>query len=169
MLLAFALLFAPLQEIPIAAPITHTGVRPAIAATIAGIASFTRWPQPQAPVRLCLAGVTQVSERDFAGVAIDGQPVAATRVDRPAALATARCAILYLGRMPVPAAQRLIWASYGRAILTIAEDDPECRGGAMFCLRDEPAAVRFLLNLDAISRGAVKVDPRVLRLTRGAH
>lgn len=169
MLLALALLLAPTQEIPVAAPITHTGVRPAIAATIAGIASFTHWPQPQAPVRLCLAGATQVAERDFAGVSIDDQPVAVTRIDRPAALANTRCSILYIGRMPVAVAQRLLWTSYGRAILTIAEDDAECRGGAMFCLRIEPATVRFALNLDAISRGAVKVDPRVLRLTRGVH
>jgi len=169
LLLAIALLFAAPQEIPIAAPITRTGARPAIAATIAGIASFTHWPQPQTPVRLCLAGATQVGERDFAGVSIDDQPIAVTRIDGPAALATARCAILYVGRASAPAAQRLIWASYGRAILTIAEDDADCRSGAMFCLRVEPAAVRFLINLDAISRGAVKVDPRVLRLTRGVH
>jgi hypothetical protein len=52
----------------------------------------------------------------------------------------------------------------GRAVLSIAETDPGCRGGTMFCLAVGASTLSFQLSVDAISRGTVRVDPRVLRV-----
>jgi hypothetical protein len=37
----------------------------------------------------------------------------------------------------------------------------------MFCLVYLPRALTFQLNIDAVSRSGLSVDPRVLRLSRG--
>jgi hypothetical protein len=49
-------------------------------------------------------------------------------------------------------------------VLSIAEADPACRGGTIFCLRVLPDRVGFQLSIDAVSRSAVRIDPRVLRI-----
>ena len=54
-----------------------------------------------------------------------------------------------------------------RGVLTIAEADPDGRSQAMFSLLFRPGALNFRLNIDAVSRSGLKVDPRVLRLAQG--
>jgi hypothetical protein len=78
-----------------------------------------------------------------------------------------QCDVLYLATLQPASNARLLAAVRGRAVLTVAEDDPTCRGGAMFCLHVRPNDIAFELNLDAVSRSGVTVDPRVLRLSRG--
>lgn len=57
----------------------------------------------------------------------------------------------------------------GRGVLTIAEADPDCRSQAMFCLLFTPQAATFRMNIDAIARSGLKVDPRVLRISQGGR
>ena len=52
----------------------------------------------------------------------------------------------------------------GRPVLTITDDDPGCSFGAMFCLRARAPGVSFSVNLDAIGRGTLRIDPRVLKI-----
>ena len=52
----------------------------------------------------------------------------------------------------------------GRPVLTISDDDPGCSFGAMFCLRARANKVSFSVNLDAIGRGPLRIDPRVLKI-----
>ena len=66
-----------------------------------------------------------------------------------------------------PVARQLTDAVRGRGVLTIAEVDPDGRAQAMFSLLFRPGALNFRLNIDAVSRSGLKVDPRVLRLAQG--
>jgi len=63
------------------------------------------------------------------------------------------CNVVYIGALAFEAHRRLLAAVHGKAILTIAEDDATCRGGAMLCLAVGPTSLSFQISLDAISRG----------------
>lgn len=137
----------------------------AVARITTAIVEYTRWPAPTNPIELCVVGSASHAGR------LDGITVnQGTRVVRRAiaanAGAAANCDVLYFGRVDPVAARQMIAGVRGRAVLTIAENDPQCRSQAMFCLLVGPAAVSFRLNLDAVSRSGVRVDPRVLRLSR---
>ena len=77
------------------------------------------------------------------------------------------CDALYIGDLTLPAMRQVTARVRGRPVVTIAEADPACRSEAMFCLVFEAQRLSFQMNLDAISRSSVRVDPRVLRMSRG--
>lgn len=169
LLVAIALAMSPPGYRPVSTQIADGATDQAVADMLAGIVSFTRWPEPHAPLRLCLAGVVR-----FIAKRPDGPPNQALLVRAlPPSIGAGQmadqCDIVYFGALPPAAAGRLLAATRPAPILTIAEDDPTCRGGAMFCLRFGPGQISFELNLDAVSRGGVTIDPRVLRLSREGH
>lgn len=65
--------------------------------------------------------------------------------------------------------QRWTTTVRGAPIVTIAENDPACRSEAMFCLVFLEDAMAFQLNIDAVSRSGVRIDPRVLRMSQGGY
>jgi hypothetical protein len=69
--------------------------------------------------------------------------------------------------MPVADRRQLIAWVRGRPVLTITDDDAACIYGAMFCLDNKAANLSFSVNLDAIGRGPMRIDPRVLRIGGG--
>jgi hypothetical protein len=112
---------------------------------------------------MCLVGAPRLSER----MAPDLPGPGAVIVRRmTAAAVTPECDILFLGRMPVADRRQLIAWVRGRPILTITDDDAACIYGAMFCLNSRAASLSFSVNLDAIGRGPLRIDPRVLRIGR---
>ena len=130
---------------------------------LGGIISYARWPgeRPAAARTLCLVGDPRLTDRIAPAVA--GGPTIGVR-RMPAAGVTGDCDIIFLGRMPTADRQRLIAWVRGRAVLTITDDDPDCSFGAMFCLVGRTGGVSFATNLDAIGRGTLRVDPRVLKI-----
>lgn len=133
-----------------------------VARTVGGMISYTRWPEPRPVVRLCVSGATAYAG-GFGRVGQSaGRPVSAHLV--PPGSAAQGCDVLYLGDMGLVERQRMMRSIRGQPVLSIAESDPDCRGGAIFCLRVLPDRVGFRLSIDAISRSAVRVDPRVLRI-----
>ena len=77
---------------------------------------------------------------------------------------TRGCDVLYFGAMPDTDRQQMLRSIRNQPVLSIAEADPACRGGTIFCLRVLPDRVGFQLSIDAVSRSAVRIDPRVLRI-----
>ncbi len=136
-------------------------------AWLAEIISYTRWPdEPVTATRLCVMGKAAVLRS--AGRRGAGRADAPSRslIWRMASPQSPRAAdVLYLGVLAAGARQRAIASIRGRGVLSIAESDPACRGGTMFCLDIDSRELSFRLSLDAISRGTVRVDPRVLRLS----
>jgi YfiR/HmsC-like len=55
----------------------------------------------------------------------------------------------------------------GRGVLTIAEADPGNVSEAVIVLTYQPHSLSFRLNIDAISRSGLRIDPRVLRISQG--
>ena len=133
-----------------------------VARTVGGMISYTRWPEPRAVLHLCVSGAT-AHARAFGRVGeAAGRPVNAQLI-APGSAALG-CDVLYMGGMEAADRQRMMRAIRDRPVLSIAEADPACRGGTIFCLQIRPDRVGFRLSIDAVSRSAVRIDPRVLQI-----
>nr|WP_294847524.1 YfiR family protein [uncultured Sphingomonas sp.] len=134
-----------------------------VAAMVGGIISYSEWPQTQSPLKVCVAGAADHAEQIGRGQAGTNQRLSVARIDDSAPIIS--CNVLYLGDLPKPKRDRLLASARARPVLTIIEDDPLCRSGAMFCLLTGQIPPTFRLNLDSVARSQVKIDPRVLRIS----
>lgn len=169
------LLVAPLQpaialaDMPLGASTANDSrYAGAAARTVRAIIEYTRWPVRADPLVLCVAGpalhASQLgSIRLSDGRRVERRLVAAS----PAALAG--CNIVYIGQVPISQQRQLTAAVRGRSILTIAEADPGMASEAMFGLTYKRDSLSFRLNVDAVARSGLKVDPRVLRVAQGGQ
>lgn len=138
----------------------------AAARVVGSILTYSRWPAPPDPIRLCVLGPAHYDAalKDVlpGGLSVERRDLPASATDL-----AGTCDALYLGAIGQPAMAHALAQVRGAAVVTIAERDPECRGEAMFCLIVRDRTVSFALNLDAVSRSRVRIDPRVLRISRG--
>lgn len=144
------------------------GTARAVNRMLGGIISYARWPDGQrgAARTLCLVGSPRLTDR-IAPVVPGGPAVFVRRMTTGAVTGGSDCDIVFLGRMPVADRQKLIGWVRGRPALTITDDDPACVYGAMFCMASRQTSLSFSVNLDAVGRGPLRIDPRVLKIGRG--
>lgn len=144
------------------------GMTRAVNRMIGGIASYVRWPDGSAASTrvMCLVGTPRLADRMAPDIPGPGS-IAVRLMNAATATGRADCDILFLGKMPVADRRQLIAWVRGRPILTITDDDAACIYGAMFCLNNKAASLSFSVNLDAIGRGPLRIDPRVLRIGGG--
>jgi hypothetical protein len=140
----------------------------AVARTVRSLVEYTRWPQTHNPVELCVAGPASHAAQLDAVRLSDGRTIHRRAVAASAA-ALVGCNVVYIGKLPLAGQRQLTAAVRGRGVLTVAEADPECRSEAMFCLIYPAKGLTFRLNIDAVSRSGLRVDPRVLRVSQGGH
>ncbi|ELW9526040.1 YfiR family protein [Burkholderia cenocepacia] len=138
----------------------------AVRQVVLGIISFTRWPTTPVRLHLCVTG-----RPDYARGLTDTLQAGSTlldvqrvRFDDPS-LGIA-CDVVYLGTLSNDERARVRAALAGHPVLTIAEHDPSCTAGGMFCLNVDGDRVSFDINLDAVARSGVRVHPNVLNLAR---
>lgn len=162
----FLLARSVVADTPLGAPMGGDPYAGAVARTVRAILEYSHWPQPHAPLVLCVAGSAQHASQLGAMRLSDGrQVVRRTIAAQPSALAG--CDALYIGTVALSLQRQLTAAVRGRGVLTIAESDPGSSSEAMFALTYKPGALSFRLNIDAVSRSGLKVDPRVLRVAKG--
>jgi hypothetical protein len=136
---------------------------------VGAMLEYTRWPTARPVVRFCLAGNARHAGR-LADISLsNGAQLQFSSVTGSASARSEGCDALYIGRLDAGPMQGLIADTRGQPVLTIAEDDPDCRSGAIFCLLYAPQTLSFQLNIDAVSRSSVRIDPRVLRLSKGGY
>jgi len=137
-----------------------------VRAIVSGIVSYTTWPALTGLPRLCIFNSAR-----YAGIlntAGESTPLPYIPVmvsdDREAL--NAQCNGLYFGTES-PAFQHQLMKNYQpHALLLIAEQDPECLSDSAFCLYQRQDRVGFTVNLDALSRSGIRVNPDVLMLAR---
>ncbi|WP_428630787.1 YfiR family protein [Sphingopyxis sp.] len=134
---------------------------------VGGIVSYARWPTGSADTAriMCVVGTPRLTNRMAPDVPGAGS-VLVRRLSAAAVAGRSDCDILFLGNMPVADRRQLIAWVRGRPVLTITDDDATCIYGAMFCLSGGAASLSFSVNLDAIGRGPLRIDPRVLSIGR---
>jgi hypothetical protein len=139
----------------------------ATARLVRSFIDFTRWPNQPNPVTLCVVGPAGNAAQLDSLTTGDGRRVTRRAVSS-SALATAGCHVAYFGRLEPAALRQAVLSVRGKGVLTIAENDLTCRSQAMFCLKPDRQTLGFSVNIDAISRSGLKVDPRVLRMAAGS-
>ncbi len=144
------------------------GMARAVNRLVGGIISYARWPDGSAdtPRTLCLVGTPRLTDRIAPDVPGAGS-VLVRRLSAAAVASHSDCDMLFLGRVAMADRRQLIASVRGRPVLTITDDDAACIHGAMFCLGTRTAGLGFSVNLDAIGRGPLRIDPRVLRIGQG--
>jgi len=135
--------------------------------TVLGIVGYSRWPGDPQPVRLCVVGPTEYADELLQGT----EPPHSRRIEvrrlrlDDATLATS-CDGIYAGRLDDDEWRRLAERIGPQAVLSIGERRELCRIGCMFCLDVRPEGVGFESNPEAVARSGVRVNPRVLQLSR---
>lgn len=139
---------------------------PGVARVVQSLIDYTRWPDPRDPVRLCTVGPAMHATW-LDGLKLANGRTAERRSIAPGGASRASCDVVYIGALPAVDQRELTSRLAGSEIMTIAEADPLCRSQAMFCLIEAGNVVNFRLNVEAVARSGLRVDPRVLRLAVG--
>jgi hypothetical protein len=137
---------------------------------VAGIVSYTRWPSSPASIRLCTIGRGSGIDALQRSQEIGSPGRGVTIVAVPDLDAAAQgCDVVYLGQSTVVGSRQAVRAFSGRPVLMLGEGADFCSDGGMFCLEPAAATPRFGVNLDAVARSGLKVNPQVLRIARGGE
>lgn len=140
---------------------------PAIAAAtiITGILSYSHWPRTSGAVQLCIVGTSALADQLSDRRLVNDRPLQVRRLE-PAAIPDAGCDAIFSGRLPTSNRRAIVAYAADKPVVTLTDDDPQCRSGTMICLRRVRAGLTFDLNIDAVSRSQVRIDPRVLTLAQ---
>lgn len=137
----------------------------AVREMVSGIISYTRWPSLNGKPTLCIFSSSAYVSTLQKGEA-DAWPYVPVMIQNEQEALTARCDVLYFGLEPPERQQEIIQQLSPRPLLTLSEQNPDCALGSAFCLQIRPQRVTFSVNLDALSRSGVRVNPDVLMLAR---
>jgi len=143
--------------------------RAMVITAVAGIVSYTRWPAETTSIRFCTLGQGRGVD-ELLGVANLGSAQLSVPVRAATSVTDAckECEVIYVGALASNATREVLQRTVGRPVLVIGEGQDFCSDGGMFCLHPGTAAVRFTVNLDAIARSGLRVNPWVLRIARNA-
>lgn len=135
--------------------------------SVLDIISFARWPTQPDAYRLCVVGHTTY-RNDLATdtSTVNGHPIRWRDLELLGDSMLSACDVVYIGSIADTARKHLLTVATGKPILTIDEEGASCSSGAMFCLRVRDNRVSLGIDLDAISRSGVRINPNVLLLAR---
>lgn len=139
----------------------------AVAQTVLGIISYTRWPAEPSQVRLCVVGPTEYADELIKAGPVTGARKTIVRrmyLEDPRLLS--ECEGVYVGVVSDGVWRRLLARLEGHPLLSISEQPQLCSIGSMFCLDVRTSGVYFDINIDSVARSGVRVNPRVLQLSK---
>jgi hypothetical protein len=138
-----------------------------IARSVLDIISFARWPTQPDVYRLCVAGrTTYLNDTLIDTGTVSGHPIRSRDLELLGDSMLSACDVVYIGSVVDATRKHLLTGAAGQPILTIDEAGATCSSGAMFCLRVHDNRVSLRIDLDAISRSGVRINPNVLLLAR---
>ncbi len=163
--LQIGLLLGPLALGPARAAEAGASDRPGVAALALGLLEFTRWPRP--PDLLCVsAGGPQAKAL---AAALPEHPLSSRlslrEVPVDAELPAGCDAMLFEGWTEERQAQALR-ENAERPVLTLGLGAGFCTLGGAVCFGEGRGQPAFEINTDALARSGLRVNPRVLLLTR---
>lgn len=162
--LVWLLLFLPLSSFA-----TLLADKPDSAANriVSGIISFTHWPGKNSLPRLCIFSTARhLSYSNDSAKVLPAKNFDITYINNKSNLPSAQCDAIYFGSETPQQQSDILETTRGRPTLSIAENNPDCTLGAVFCLLVKQKPPAFSVNLDSLSRSGVKVSPDVLLLSR---
>ena len=157
---------APLTTVSLAVGAGDGAYAAATARMVRSFIDYTRWPVRTGAATICVVGPAAWTGQLDGMTLGDGRRTLRKAVTA-AGVAAAGCNVVYVGKIDQSTAQQVFTAVRGKGVLTIIENAPQCRSQAMFCLRPGPQTLSFAINIDAVSRSGLRIDPRVLRMAGG--
>lgn len=147
------------------APASHATTRgEEVARIVGGIISFTRWPGPPHDARLCITTPAMSAEMLVRNLSAT-TPLAGVQYLAPQdARLESSCDVVYIEHVNQAGHANLFQRLAGRPVLTIADSGSGCLMGSLFCISSTGASPRFSVNLDAIARSGLHINPKVLLL-----
>jgi hypothetical protein len=166
--LALALALLPAA----AASAAETSLPSVKAAFAYNFIKLTAWPEARfasatAPLDVCV--IKGDPMEDALRESLDGKPAGARTLAVKAVAGEdtfASCHALYLGAQLSPRYGTLMSRAVTHGVLVVDEGAQFSWPDGMLRLFTEQNRVRFELNLDALERAGLKVDPRLIRLAR---
>ena len=134
---------------------------------VSGIISFTHWPGNVGTPRLCV--FSSAKHVAFSADATPVRPFNVTYIADWNHRPDVQCNAIYFGRETPEQQSTFLATVRGTPTLSIAEDNPECITGAVFCLLVNQSPPAFSVNLDSLSRSGIRVSPDVLLLSRKGY
>lgn len=140
------------------------------AAFLYNFTKFVDWPPsafpvPSDPFRLCV-----VAEQEFVrrvDEIIQGETARGRPLRRVVPTSDASsCHVLFVGRVAPPHASRLMSAVARLPVLTVGDSPEHLAQGSAIAFAVEDNRVRFDINLAAINRAGLTINPKLLRVAR---
>ena len=145
-----------------------------LAVLVGGIVSYTRWPQPPNPIRICILGRDDIVETLRTGTAASSSRPITVHGIKAGVDFKSQCDVVYVTAIPPENARLLLLKTVMAPIVTIGEGQEFCSDGGMFCVTQGAGAtakdvkLKFSVNLDVVSRSGLQINPRVLLLAKPA-
>jgi len=132
-----------------------------------GIIEYTRWPGPLRPLTLCIAaGGAWGTHLAMAAAGVEGPRVLQPRLLPVNEPLPADCDAIVVGGWQEPVLRAAVAELAARPVLTIGAGPRFCDGGGQFCLLPGEPTSRFSVNVEALARSGLVVNPRMLQLAR---
>lgn len=136
---------------------------PVVAKLVSSIIVYATWPDRPRTIDVCIVGPAEFADR-LVSARISGEKTLSVRKVTQSSVASSGCHVAYLGQFSMQEQRAMTAGLKGQHVLVIAENDPACRSNASICLLFQADSLSFRMNLDALSRSGVRIDPRVLRM-----
>ncbi len=164
-LLAAALGWAALGSACAQGQAVHS--RLSVAATVLAIVDYTRWPETGRPALVCTSAGGSHGQALFDALPSHplGRRLAIRAVELNQPLPAACDVMLFEGWEAAAQAQQLL-ALAERAVLSLGLGSEFCSNGGAVCLMGSEGEISFEINTDALARAGLRVNPRVLQLSR---
>lgn len=138
-----------------------------LGAIVVGILNYTAWPGESRTIQVCVtrtaadagALLAQIEQNKTA------RPLTARTIE-PNQPVPAGCDAVYFDAWELEPQRSALRSLATRPVLTVGRGPAFCSDGGLFCLEPGAAGLRFEVNLDAVARGGLRVNPLVLRLAR---
>lgn len=142
-------------------------VRLSVANVLLGVIDYSRWPNPERPSLLCVTLGGAHASALFQALPEHGlaRRLAIRAVVRNKPL-PAECDVVVYEGWDAAALRQTLLAQAARPVMSMGFGGEFCSDGGMICLGQGAAEGSFEVNLDAISRSGLRVNPRVLQLAR---
>ena len=147
------------------APANYAAARgEAVARIVSGIISFTRWPGPPRDARLCITTPAVSAQMLVRNISATTRLAGVQYLAPQDARLESSCDVVYIEHVNEASHANLFQRLAGRPVLTIADSDSGCLMGSLFCISSTGASPVFSVNLDAIARSGLHINPKVLLL-----
>lgn len=135
-----------------------------IARIVGGIISFTQWPGPPRRARLCIVTPAQYADLLVRDIALLAQLASVQYFAPEDERLESSCDVVYIEQASAAGRANLFQRLTGRPVLSITGSGDGCVMGSLFCISSSGAQTTFSVNLDAIARSGLHINPKVLLL-----